>query len=134
MKQLAFHPNGNQLVIGDYDGQIRVWDAPRKNEMQVLAGDDVPLSGATFSTDGRTLYCRDDVGQVIGWKYFQDKWSRDPEIREIPESVTPEVNRSPDGRWLAIPLENTVTLVDLNFRAEVLAKEKSGKVGQPAEN
>ena len=134
VKQLAFHPNGNQLVIGDYDGQIRVWDAPRKNEMQVLAGDDVPLSGATFSTDGRTLYCRDDVGQVIGWKYFQDKWSRDPEIREIPESVTPEVNRSPDGRWLAIPLENTVTLVDLNFRAEVLAKEKSGKVGQPAEN
>ena len=74
------------------------------------------------------------AGQVIGLRYFRDECPRDPEIREIPESVTPEVNRSPDGRWLAIPLENTVTLVDLNFRAEVLAKEKSGKVGQPAEN
>lgn len=133
VKQIAFHPNGNQLVIGDYDGQIRIWDAPLENEMQVLAGDDVPLSNATFSADGSTLYCRDNVGKVIGWKYFRDKWSRDPEIREIPESVTPERNRSPDGRWLAIPLENTVTLVDLNFRAEVQRKEKDANVAQPTE-
>ena len=74
------------------------------------------------------------AGQVIGLRYCRDECPRDPEIREIPESVTPERNRSPDGHWLAIPLENTVTLVDLNFRAEVQRKEKDANVAQPTEN
>jgi hypothetical protein len=59
------------------------------------------------------------AGQVIGLRYFRDKWSRDSDIREIPESVVPYLNRSTDRRWLAIPLQNTVILADLNFRAEV---------------
>ncbi len=134
VKQIALHPQGNQLAIGDYDGRIRAWDAPKKHEMQVLLGAGSAVSDVIFSIDSLTLYARDEFEQVTGWRNSKDQWARDPEIREIPESVVPDLNRSPDGRWLAIPLKNTITLVDLNFGAEVQGKEKGVNVAQPTTN
>jgi WD40 repeat protein len=134
VKQIALSPNGRQLVIGDHDGRIRIWDAPREFETQTLTGDDAALSELAFSLDSTQLSCRDAAGRIICWKYSEGQWSRAPKGQLNPDSETSANNRSPDGRWLAIPYENSITLVDLNFKAEVQPRDNGVKVAQPVEN
>lgn len=134
VKQIAFSPNGRQLVIGDHDGRIRIWDAPREFETQTLTGNDAALSELAFTLDSTQLSCRDAAGRIICWKYSEGQWSRAPKGQLNPDSETSANNRSPDGRWLAIPYENSITLVDLNFKAEVQPRDNGVKVAQPVEN
>ncbi|MFO0979082.1 MAG: protein kinase [Planctomycetaceae bacterium] len=117
VKQIAFNPKFDQLVIGDHEGKLRIWDAPREFEMQVLPCKDGRISTVNFGSDGLTLWARDAFDQVIGWKYADDRWTRDPDAREVPKSVDTDLGHSGDERWLAIPFKNTVTLIDKRFRA-----------------
>jgi WD40 repeat protein len=134
VKQIAFSPNGRQLVIGDHDGRIRIWDAPREFETQTLTGDDAALSELAFSLDSTQLSCRDSAGRTICWKYSEGQWSRAPKDQVNPDSEMSANIRSPDGRWLAIPYENSITLVDQHFKSKLESQKDRVRLIQPIEH
>ena len=53
---VAYSPDGNRLVIGDGDGQVRVWLLTENPPRQLMAGDRLtPATRVTLRPDGRTL-------------------------------------------------------------------------------
>jgi WD40 repeat protein len=52
---VAFSPNGHWLASGDFNGDIRLWDARTHQLQSILRGHTNWLRAMTFSPDGRTL-------------------------------------------------------------------------------
>jgi WD40 repeat protein len=52
---VAFSPNGHWFASGDFNGDIRLWDARTHQLQSILRGHTNWLRAMTFSSDGRTL-------------------------------------------------------------------------------
>lgn len=65
---LASGSGDSHRVAGDQDarGEVRVWDVETGQELWILHGDQ-PITGVSFSTDGRRLLSRDSAGDEKIW-------------------------------------------------------------------
>jgi WD40 repeat protein len=52
---IAFSPDGHCLASGDFNGNIRLWDARTHQLQSILSGHTNWVQAVTFSPDGRTL-------------------------------------------------------------------------------
>lgn len=53
----TFSPDGRFAIIGDSDDQICVWEADTGRLMRRIRSEGLPIYGAGFSPDGRTIGC-----------------------------------------------------------------------------
>jgi WD40 repeat protein len=64
---LAFTQGGRRLASGTDDGDVRVWDLGREEELQTLRGSDSFVNALAFSPDGRLLASGGDEDAVRLW-------------------------------------------------------------------
>jgi len=63
-----FHPRGESLLVGYYDGSVALWDLNVPSAEPALLGThDSDVRAAAFSHDGRTAVTGDGSGDIIVW-------------------------------------------------------------------
>ena len=94
---VAFSPDGKTLAVGDFGGQIGLWDVATGRRTAVLAEGSGTVYGVAFSPDGKTLAAGDYGGQVSLWDVATGR--RTATLNE--GSPVYGVAFSPDGKTLA---------------------------------
>ncbi|MBC7821010.1 MAG: PD40 domain-containing protein, partial [Planctomycetaceae bacterium] len=119
VRTVAFSLDGKKLatLLGGQSlkGEIKIWNAQSGAELRAIMGHSEKLTNVAFSEDGQRLFARDVQDKVMCWNVETGdtvdaagppaELSRNPDDRVAP-------TRSRDGRWLAIPLQNHVRLID----------------------
>ncbi|HQU44692.1 MAG: hypothetical protein B7Z73_06845, partial [Planctomycetia bacterium 21-64-5] len=119
---IAFSPSGEFFVSAGMDRTLRVADTDTGAERRRVLGLRTIPSRMAFSPDGRHVV----VGETFNGLLTVWRWNA-ATAQNIPAKGD-EVfgfDATPDGRWLATadPVQSTVTLWDLERRAEVRAWE-----------
>jgi WD40 repeat protein len=65
---LAISPDGETVFIGDYDGNVHLWDAHQGQELSTLGGHSGIVKAIGVSPDGKMLASGDKQGGVKVWK------------------------------------------------------------------
>lgn len=65
---LAISPDGETVFIGDYDGNIHLWDARQGQERSAVAGHSRIVTAIAVSPDGRMLASGDEQGIIKLWE------------------------------------------------------------------
>ncbi len=119
------HDSTQMISSGSSDGTICLWEFGSSPEHRTIEGFSEPVEKVYFGHDSATLYvqsaqqrmiCSTATGKMIEGGQWIDSDNSEP--------------RSPDGRWLAVPLNDQVLLVDLEFkntRKEKAYRELMGK-------
>lgn len=65
----AFSPQGSDLVIGDYQGGVALWDNPSGGTTSTLRTPDSlrTITGLAYSPDGKLLSASDANGRIVVW-------------------------------------------------------------------
>ncbi len=105
---LAFHPHGQLLAVGTFDGDIRLWRVGDNQFHAKLAGHPYMVTALAISPDGRWLASGSLERKVHLWDLethtLHYTWQETA-------SLARGLAFSPDGRWLAVPAdEGTVRL------------------------
>jgi WD40 repeat protein/serine/threonine protein kinase len=119
---VAFSPDGLNLVTGQLEGTVRVWDARTGMGGGVLGTHDREIRGMVFSRDGRRLASASGDGTVKLWDATRLREQQEPRISLQARVPGPSVNVafSPDGRWLATGgEENTIKIWDVETGQEI---------------
>ena len=114
-KCLAFSENANRLAVGFLNHAVVLWDAAPGQETKTLKGNYNPrlIRNVEISQDGTKVYSdsRDQDNKTIwdaktGNILSVDQWEND-EARS---------NVSIDGKWMVVPLDSNVLLIDQDFK------------------
>ncbi len=65
---LAISPDGETVFIGDYDGNIRLWDSHQGKELSALGGHSGIVKAIGVSPDGKMLASGDKQGTIKLWE------------------------------------------------------------------
>jgi G protein beta subunit-like protein len=106
---VALHPNQAQLISGDQNGSVKVWDLSTSSVSQELmsGGDDVPVRAVAISDDGeRVVAVNNDAEAFVfeqqGEKIGQSKaWKLVKRFESHPTGYCLKAKFSPDCRTLA---------------------------------
>ncbi|MCG9129780.1 WD40 repeat domain-containing protein [Candidatus Poribacteria bacterium] len=98
VKAFAFHPDGNIIVTGSWDGTIRVWNRITGKHKKRLIGQSIHTNTITFSPDGLLLATGSDDGNIRLWS--TDKIELQKTLTGHTDWVW-RVAFSPDGNILA---------------------------------
>lgn len=70
-RSLVFTPNSRELISGDDDGYIRIWDVESRQPLMAIKGHDAPVGSMAISPDGLVLvtasWGTDRAGDVRVW-------------------------------------------------------------------
>jgi WD40 repeat protein len=109
---LAFSPDAETLVAGNFDGTISLWDATSGVPLATFETGAEIVCSIAVSPDGRTLATAGSDSRVLLWDLAGRK------VREALEGHDGPINAvafSPDGRYLASGGEDrTVRIWDLS--------------------
>ena len=64
---MAFSPDGNTLASGSYNGTLKLWDMPAREEIATLNPYQQWVSSVAFSPDGNTLVSGSWDGKIELW-------------------------------------------------------------------
>jgi WD40 repeat protein len=113
---LAFSPDGQALVTGGDDRDVRFWDARRLKRLGKPLRHDFPVRALAFSRDGRTLATgsgerlgeRQGPGEARLWDVATGRPLCRPLIHQVEqqENTVLAVALNPDGNRLATASEN----------------------------
>ena len=109
---IAFSPDGKLLATGNYNQTIKIWDSQTGKEIRTLDGHQRQLEGIEFNNGGSLLRSSDVTGTQLIWEIETGNKINSDAIF----AIVPSQNKSLDGRWLAVPNGNSVTLIDLEFK------------------
>lgn len=96
---LAFHPSGEWVAIGTFDGTIRLVRLVDHQVLHQLAGHAVTIFGLAISPDGKLLASSSSDQQVHVWDL--ESYTLRHCYQETANFVR-TVSFSPDNRWLAV--------------------------------
>ncbi len=91
VKPANFHPNGKLVIIGNFDGVLRLWDLTRGAVVRTFRGHSGPISEAQFISSGRRIVSSANDGFKI--------WDTDTGELLVTYII------SSDSTWLAITPE-----------------------------
>ena len=69
----AFSTDGKYLVVGLFDGTLRLLDAPAESVLHQFAALGSPVERVALSRDGKTLACTTSSGSLTFWDPFGGK-------------------------------------------------------------
>jgi WD40 repeat protein len=75
VSSLAFHPDGRQIVVGDYAKEVEIWDLHSRKKT-TLSGHPTPIVNVVVSRDGRTLISGSLDGTIHRWTLGELQASR----------------------------------------------------------
>jgi WD40 repeat protein len=109
---LAYRPDGMEIATADHKRPIvTLWDVEGGRPSRVLVGHTHPIYALEYSLDGRLLASAAPGGSVIVWD--ADSGARLLTLPS-PTDLTGSIAFSPDGRYLAAPVERQVRIWDLS--------------------
>jgi WD40 repeat protein len=116
---LAFAPDGRTLAGGGTDTKVRLWDASSGKGRAALVGHANGVSSVAFAPDGRTLATGDRSGVVKLWDVTAGveratlATARETGSAGKPIEEVGALAFAPDGRTIAVAVEETVSLWDV---------------------
>lgn len=106
---IAFSPDGQLLVSGDYSNSINFWNAANGKLISSIESNSYGVFSVAVSPNGRWLAC----GTKEGIKVFNLSTGRLNFIR-AESGYSPHIVYSPDSKWLASNKGSFVVLLDAN--------------------
>ncbi len=116
ISRLVFSPDSRWLYSACADQTIRIWDVGHQRCLATLRGSSDEIWGLALSPDGTTLASSSKDGVVAFWKARPRQEEEQPKVIALGRSSRPVF--TPDSRALAIPREETVSLLDLTTSKE----------------
>jgi WD40 repeat protein len=117
---VAFSPNGRQIVAGDYNGQVEVWDAA--GHRRVLGEPGPPISDIEFNATGGEFVTASAGGSVAVWTPG-DRRLMSFEACPSPNTASP----SPDGSKIVVACgDGTAPVFDTTGRLLTILPATSG--------
>ncbi|KAI9851494.1 MAG: TOR complex subunit lst8 [Thelocarpon superellum] len=102
---VVIHPNQGELISGDREGAVRIWDlGESKCTHQLIPEEDVAISSVTVASDGTLLCAGNNHGNVYVWRMIQERdvTSLVPVTRfQAHHTYITRILLSPDVRHLA---------------------------------
>ena len=113
-----FTPDGQTLVAGDYDAQLRRWDlsGEEPRELPAVTGHHGWIESLHFDEARKLLYVIDSWGQLCAWKYDQETPEPAWKHEAAHDGWIRSLAASEDGRLLATAGRDQVVRV---WQAEV---------------
>lgn len=116
---VAFSPDGQQFatMLGgrSITSEIKIWNAQSAAELRAIIGHPEKLTNVAFSEDGQSLFARDEKDALLCWNVETgapaDAADPPAELSHSTRDLAAN-NRSPDGRWIAIPIQHHIRLID----------------------
>jgi WD40 repeat protein/serine/threonine protein kinase len=119
---VAFSPDGRDMVTGQLEGAVKVWDAKTGKGGRILGAHAREIRGLVFSRDGRKLASASGDGTVKLWDATRLSEKQEPRITLQARVPGPSVNVafSPDRRRMATGgEENTIKIWDVDTGQEL---------------
>jgi WD40 repeat protein len=114
---IAFSPDLQTFAsaddLPDGNGQVAMWDMTTGEKRWSVTFNEhgTHLQSLSFIANGKVLSAHGGGGTKLGWRWRTTLWNVTSSPREIGSfSETPAV--SPDGEWVAIPLDSGVKLIN----------------------
>lgn len=101
---VVLHPNQAELISGDQNGSIRVWDLISNTCSRELVPDgEVGITSLTISSDGGLVVASNTKGKCFVWRLGEDDTSRFEPLQKIEAHNAPILKTlfSPDTKLLA---------------------------------
>jgi eukaryotic-like serine/threonine-protein kinase len=112
VESVTFSPDGTRLAAAVAGiGNIRIWDAPKTHETQILSGHSDTVTSVTFSLDGSRIYSESENEKMV-WNVATRETLPDA-MWAPPEVIT---HTCLDGRWFVTTEANNIVLVDLEYK------------------
>ena len=95
---VAFSPSGRQILTGDINGQVEVWDAATGHKIRVLGTPGPSISDIEFNKSGSEFVTASESGVVTVWAARDDR-----RLRSIDACPSPSTaSFSPDGSKIVV--------------------------------
>jgi serine/threonine protein kinase/WD40 repeat protein len=98
-QRIAWHPDGERLVVGGTDPRIQIWNVPAKRKVATLEGHAQDVAELTCHPEGGLLASYSWDGTLRLW----DPSTGRP-LLQLPLQVSDRPRFSGDGHWLATAL------------------------------
>ena len=98
LSDIAFSPDGQQILGADYDGQLQVWYAGAGNRTRILGSPGPSLTYISYDKSGSEFVTAARSGSVIVWAAPADRPVRTIQACSSPEMAT----LSPDGSKVVV--------------------------------
>jgi serine/threonine protein kinase/WD40 repeat protein len=92
---VAWHPDGERLVVAGSDPIIQIWNVPTKRKVAKLEGHAQQVTSVTIHPDGDLLASHGWDGQLLLWHPSSAR-----QLMRLTATSSPQF--SPDGRWLGV--------------------------------
>ncbi len=112
VNSIAFSSDGKCLASASSDATIKLWDTLTGAEIRSLRGHDQTVLAVAFSPDGSRLYSQGVDDEKFVWDCASGNQVTTEEWTAGIEPTYVSSNR----RWLIMPFEASVVLVDLAFK------------------
>jgi eukaryotic-like serine/threonine-protein kinase len=124
VEDIFFNPEGTLIASLSDDQSLKVWDASNHKEIRTIVGLEERVEEAVFSRDSSQLLYTSYTGKKRGWNLKTGEELTDTQIGSFDAIVEfKQGNVSQDSRWLAIPYDRQVRLVDLAYRRSPKQRE-----------
>jgi len=95
------HPNQKELVAGDNQGKVLVWDIEANQIRRILIPDDgVPVQSISIAPHGDRVVCANHSGDCYAWHLSADSWDLLTKV-DAHSAYVLRCVFSPDGEYLA---------------------------------
>jgi len=110
--RVSFSPDGQRIASRGYDDTVTIWDIDSGEQLRTLKGHTDWIPSVSFTPNGQRIATRDVTKVELFWD--TETGDQVPST-EFPEFDAEQNNRFSDGRWLAIPYDNDLGLVNLRL-------------------